>query len=524
DQRVCVQPPVRLLYMELVPGGTLQDVVRRWGEVQVADRTGRLMLDVVDLNLASSGIAPPEGSDIRRRLVRTNWYEAVCEIGLRLVQGLAYAHDKGVLHRDIKPANVLLTPECSPKLADFNISFQDGREDEQAEDAFGGSLAYMSPEQLEACHPALGGSPHKVREASDIYSVGIILFELTSGERPFGDLPPDQRWSLTLQRMIDQRRMVDFEQLDANLPSDCPLSLRTVLIKCLQPAENLRYRSARQLANALKLCLHPRLWNLLREPTSWFGRLPLRFPVFTVLMLTLIPSILAAVFNFFYNQHAIIEKLGNAKSLFMTIQAGINAVAFPVGMAIVVWCAMQTKRQMQSAPGANHALWCALFLGQQMARIALALWVLSGFAYPIAIHWGLKNGVGVGMYVHFALSLALCGMLAGTYPFFFVTAVGIRWFVPEMIRQENTPGPVGTQLEKLRRLNRLYLLLTASVPLFGILLMVMFGFRDGEQDLSIYLLIASVTGLFGFGAMFALHRMIEDDLTALDALAVDDEM
>ncbi|MEZ6120241.1 MAG: serine/threonine-protein kinase [Pirellulaceae bacterium] len=283
DQRVCAQPPVRLLYMELVPGGTLHDVVRRLGEVEAAERTGRLMLDVVDLNLASSGIAPPEGSDIRRRLARTNWYQAVCEIGLRLAQGLAYAHEKGVLHRDIKPANVLLTPECSPKLADFNISFQDGREDEQAEDAFGGSIAYMSPEQLEACHPALGGSPHKVREASDIYSVGIMLYELTSGKRPFADLPSDQRWSLMLQRMIDQRRAVDFDQLDATLPGDCPLSLRTVLKKCLQSAENLRYRSAQQLANALKLCLHPRLWNLLRDRPVGSGRLRrCVFPVFTI--------------------------------------------------------------------------------------------------------------------------------------------------------------------------------------------------------------------------------------------------
>ncbi|MEZ6121432.1 MAG: hypothetical protein R3C28_33420, partial [Pirellulaceae bacterium] len=151
-------------------------------------------------------------------------------------------------------------------------------------------------------------------------------------------------------------------------------------------------------------------------------------------------------------------------------------------------------------------------------------WVISGFAYPIAIHWGLKDGVGIGMYVHFALSLALCGMLAGTYPFFFVTALSIRWFVPEMIRRDVSVGPAKLQLEKLRILNRMYLLLTASVPLLGILLMVMFGFREGEQDLSIYLVIASVTGLIGFGAMFGLHRMIEDDLAALDVVAVDEEI
>ena len=64
----------------------------------------------------------------------------------------------------IKPANVLMTPEGSPKLADFNVSFQGGRDEERPEDTFGGSLAYMSPEQTRRLSSGAGGiAPMRAR-------------------------------------------------------------------------------------------------------------------------------------------------------------------------------------------------------------------------------------------------------------------------------------------------------------------------------------------------------------------------
>ncbi|HEX6960320.1 MAG TPA: serine/threonine-protein kinase, partial [Lacipirellula sp.] len=153
DQRSCNEPPARLLYMEVVAGGTLQDVVVRARNSYDGQASGGLLLSAIDDRLRACGAPIPESSSSRDWIEDASWPEVVCRLGAEVADGLAYAHSRGVMHRDIKPANVLLSAEARPKLADFNVSYNGGRADENPEDTFGGSLAYMSPEQLEACHP-----------------------------------------------------------------------------------------------------------------------------------------------------------------------------------------------------------------------------------------------------------------------------------------------------------------------------------------------------------------------------------
>ena len=111
----------------------------------------------------------------------------MCWIGARLAAALDYAHNRGVLHRDIKPANVLLAADGSPKLVDFNVSFSSKLEGATPAAYFGGSLAYMSPEQIEAYNPDHDRKPDELDGRSDIFSLGVVLWELLTGARPFGD-------------------------------------------------------------------------------------------------------------------------------------------------------------------------------------------------------------------------------------------------------------------------------------------------------------------------------------------------
>ena len=234
DQRLLPERKLRLLYMQYIAGGTLQQVIQRVRQTPPEERTGGLILDVVDAGLEKRGDTRPTLSPARHWLATATWPEAVCWIGSKLARALDYSHKRGVLHRDVKPANVLLTAEPSPKLADFNISFSAKVAGATPAAYFGGSLAYMSPEQLEACNPAHERSADDLDGRSDIYSLGVLLWELLTGHRPFSDDKVGGRWSALLETMVAQRRKgVDVGGL--NHVEGCPGGLLSVLEVALEP-------------------------------------------------------------------------------------------------------------------------------------------------------------------------------------------------------------------------------------------------------------------------------------------------
>ena len=443
DQRASKSPPASLLYMEVVPGGTLADVAQRVREIPPPQRTGQLLLDVVDEHLASSGSARPEDSSHRHWLAETNWSLVVCRLGAQLAEGLAYAHTRGVLHRDIKPANVLLSPEGLPKLADFNVSYNGGRADEDPAEAFGGSLAYMSPEQLQACHPVLGGSPEWVRGQSDVYSLGVLLWELLVGRRPFDDGPSEGGSLAQIQRMIDRRHYADFSELCRDLPSDCPEALRRVLLKCLASRREERYQTADEVARELRLGLHPRCWKLLQEPRSVVAKLLLAAPIPTLVIAGLLPNALAGVFNLAYNRIRITQHASDLLPWFNTVQVWINSIAFPLGILVGIWMIRRiaglldrTKPQV-SAQAARQIL----FFGRFVSLLTLGMWSFAGLVFPVVMNLGGQiNGV-FGFYSHFFMSLALCGIAAAVFPYFLLTALAVRIYFPAVVRHGLVPGP-----------------------------------------------------------------------------------
>ena len=462
DQRVSGDPPARLLYMEVVPGGTLFDVVKRVRGTPQKQRTGQLLLNVVDEHLGASGAARPDGSTHRQWLAETAWPLVVCRLGAQLAEGLAYAHSRGVLHRDIKPANVLLSPEGLPKLADFNVSYNGGRADEDPAEAFGGSLAYMSPEQLQACHPVLGGSPQLVRDQSDVYSLGVLLWELLCGKRPLDDGPSEGGSLAQIQRMIDRRHYADFGEVCQALPPDCPDSLRQVLIKCLASRRSERYQSAGEVAQALRLCLNPRTWTLLQEPRSMLTRFMLAWPIITVIVAGLLPNILAGAFNLEYNRHRIEEDFASLWPWFEKVQLWVNSIAFPLGALVGVWAVRRIAKQLGrdkpvlSVQGGHHVL----FFGWFISRLTLVLWSISGLIFPVVMNMQEPIEGMVTFYSHFFMSLALCGIAAAVFPYFLLTALAVRVYFPAIVRNGVVPGPRWHDLKNLRKLNLLHLALS----------------------------------------------------------------
>ena len=177
DQRILRDQDWRLLYMQYLPGGTLLDL----GRVVFADgppTSGQALLDAVDVALESRGESRPTESLTRAELATLSWPETVAWLGKRLAAALDYANSRGVLHRDIKLANVLLARDGTPKLADFNVSFSRNVSGASPFEYFGGSLSYMSPEQLTACQPGHTLEAADLDTRSDIYSLAVVLWEL----------------------------------------------------------------------------------------------------------------------------------------------------------------------------------------------------------------------------------------------------------------------------------------------------------------------------------------------------------
>ena len=179
-----------------------------------------------------------EGEDLASRLERSGPLPSaeVIEIAQRLAAALAAAHEAGVLHRDLKPSNILVARKGGLYITDFGIATSGGRKHEATHDREAGILgtpAYMAPEETER-----GGV---VTERSDLYSLGLILYELVTGALAFD--APDLETLLAMQRSsapeppsrlvpdIDPALEALILRLLAKDPANRPPSARAVLAR-----------------------------------------------------------------------------------------------------------------------------------------------------------------------------------------------------------------------------------------------------------------------------------------------------
>ena len=152
----------------------------------------------------------------------------------QVLAALSYAHGRGVVHRDIKPANIMVTSQGVVKLMDFGIAKSRTEQDLTRPGTTMGSLYYMSPEQVR------GGT---VDARSDIYSVGIMMYELLAGRRPF---VADSAYEILNQ----QCNVVPLSPLEVNAQLPPPLSDIIVAAMAKDPAN--RFQNAQALSNALR--------------------------------------------------------------------------------------------------------------------------------------------------------------------------------------------------------------------------------------------------------------------------------
>ncbi|MCS6977291.1 MAG: serine/threonine protein kinase [Gemmatales bacterium] len=242
--------PLTAVCMPYRGRATLCDVLDHLATLRKVPRKANAILDAIrTLGGTWNAAASPVESGFNLR--GQGYDQAVVRIGALLAEALAYAHGLGIFHRDLKPSNVLLTPEGWPLLLDFNLAF----DCHNMAHSVGGTLPYMAPEQLRATDPTRTGGSVEVGAKADLFSLGVILYELLTGQHPFAPLP--EAGSLVAMRANLLERQRRGPTPLRKLRPDADKRLERLLKQLLAYAPQERPTAA-EVAEALRQLLRPR--------------------------------------------------------------------------------------------------------------------------------------------------------------------------------------------------------------------------------------------------------------------------
>jgi eukaryotic-like serine/threonine-protein kinase len=528
DQRTLPGQRMRLLYMQFAPGGTLAEVVREVRNTAPAARTGAMLIAAVDQAVAKTGAASSENAIWKRRLSAAPWSETVCRLGIQLANALDHAHRQGVLHRDVKPANVLLSSDGSPKLADFNISFCSQLDGASPAAYFGGSLAYMSPEQIEACNPNHERQPQDLDGRSDLFALAVVLWELLYGVRPFAEDDMADGWTAMLTAMADRRHR-DVPVASVGPRDAVATRLEHVLRKTLSANPSHRSADGAALARELMLCLNPRAWDLVNDLKSGWRDFARRHPLIALFPVNLPIFILAGAFNLWYNATYFVPQLrklegGEAiEDAFWLSTIPINGILYSLGTFLILYSAMPVARALRrlsrgegvDPSGLVDARRRAIVLGHWVAAVGLSLWLVAGVAFPVFIH-AIAKQFPVWGYLHFILSMLACGIISCCFPFLATTWLSVRVYFPALLANSAPDAAEQQRLITLGRQSGWYLFTSPVAPLMALLLVM---FSESETGARPAMLILVVVAIAGFAAAYVTWQRIRMDLDALSVVA-----
>ena len=198
---------IRYLVMEYVRGRTLKDVIKQQGQLKPT---------------------------------------VAAQIGIRILSALQHAHKNGIIHRDIKPQNILVNSDGLIKVGDFGIARVVGSNTISTDDIVMGSVHYFSPEQAK-------GEP--VTAASDLYSVGVVLYEMLTGKPPFDGETPI---AIAMQHIGGKAQPI--HEINPSVPP----AMERVVEKAMEKRPEKRYQSALEMAQDLQ--------RAMQEPEgAWMG-------------------------------------------------------------------------------------------------------------------------------------------------------------------------------------------------------------------------------------------------------------
>jgi len=478
SEAVTAEGQQRLLCMQFVPGVTLEKVIQKLRAHSATPMNGRRFIDIVEDAQRGPALLDPEALHDRLLLSDSNREEVVCRLGIWLAEALEYAHRRGVLHRDIKPANILVDPYGHPRLADFSLSSRQVEHEASRAALFGGTLNYMAPEHLRAFLQEI--DQEEVDERSDIYALGLVLFELLTLHLPNVERDPDDSIQQHVRRLMEFRRQPP-PSLRAYVP-EASSALERTLGRSLDPDPDGRYASAAELADALRGCLQlletekslPSKGRVLRWCERW--------PLPAIIALTLSPHLAGSVLNISYNGWIVARLNETQQATFQWLVLVYNLIVYPVCVfavvRLIVLTALRYRRVLQQRtdePDIDFAL--ARRRALRGPRWA-ALWASVGWFpgvvfFPLGLHL-LSPPVMWEQAAHFFMSITLSGLIALTYSVVGLQLIAVRLYYPQLWdTAAELHATARRELRPARRLNWLSQILAGFIPLLGAALLVL---------------------------------------------------
>lgn len=194
-------------------------------DVSVTDRLQYIVMEYVD------GITMKEY--LKQRGGALTWKETV-HFATQVLRALQHAHSKGIIHRDVKPQNIMLLADGSIKMMDFGIARFSRAQSQTVSDKAIGSVHYISPEQAKG---------DRTDARTDIYSVGVMLYEMLSGRLPFDG---DGAVSIAIMQISDKAKPL------AQVAPNVPQGLCQITEKAMEKDPDKRYQSAKEMLEAIE--------------------------------------------------------------------------------------------------------------------------------------------------------------------------------------------------------------------------------------------------------------------------------
>ncbi|MEW4487277.1 protein kinase [Thalassoglobus sp. JC818] len=200
------------------------------------------------------------------------------ELCSKIARALHHAHERGVIHRDLKPSNIMLDLSFEPHLMDFGLAKREAGEITMTvEGQILGTPAYMPPEQA-------SGEPNTVDRRSDVYSLGVVFYEMLTGERPFRGN----------ERLLIYQVLNEFPDPPRKKNRQIPKDLETICLKAIDKSPDRRYQTAEEFANDLQrfvdgVPIHARPVSSVERISRWVRRNVMQ----TIALVSIVAAIIA---------------------------------------------------------------------------------------------------------------------------------------------------------------------------------------------------------------------------------------